>query len=124
MYMHTFENYLDKMQRQAELDKQLHTQALAQPNRFNPKQRQMLSQDLNTKAEFQQVLELVKNGQMPDRNKLIDLIQKLEYDKNTHHMHMNRNDPNTGSPEFHQKWIQTYDGWLTYLRQLAKQHGR
>lgn len=105
------------LQEQAELDIQLHREAIAQ-KRFTKKWRQLLLDDIVVKEKF---IDIVV-GNITDLRQINDVLLSLKFDQQCHKRYLcKRQSCNTGSYEWHKTWIEVYDGWIEHLEKIRKQ---
>lgn len=107
------------MHAQAVEDQEIHKRAIAKGS-FDAFGTKFLINDMDTKEKFKQFLKKVDGGGRVDSNEKQELITLLHKDQEGHRGYLARQDfnPNTGSAEWHQMWIDIYDKWLSWLNQL------
>lgn len=104
------------MDGQADTDIRLHQNAAG---RFGPTGDQFLSHDSAYKQKFKDILA----GREQRDSVIADTIRQLEFDQGLHRMYLARgSDPQTGSEDWHRRWVAVYDDWLSVLRKI--QHRR
>ncbi len=104
---------------QAQTDKNLHKDAVGK-GRFDPAGEKFLSHDTQTKTDFQKIVRAVEGGQQPDPDLVQKTIAALEFDMKVHGQYLGQpENPNTGSHDWHNSWLGTYQKWVAYLRNLT-----
>jgi hypothetical protein len=104
---------------QAEIDKGLHKGAVGK-GRFGAGGDDFLAKDTRIKDDFQQIVKSVEKGVMPPLPLIQNTIRGLVYDLDVHARYLGQpENPNTGSHHWHKTWMDTYHGWLNYLKGLA-----
>jgi hypothetical protein len=108
------------MHSQATQDQEIHRRAI-EKGAFDAFGTKFLINDMGTKERFKEFLKKARKGGKIEDGEKRELIALLHKDQEGHRGYLARQDfnPTTGSAEWHQMWIDTYDKWISWLNQIG-----